>query len=198
MAVEPTEQEGDGPGVVQEPVARTGQDSQLGRAARSIGQLAGVCDRHNLVVGTVNYEQRPGRDLRRQVGRTYLLELACPRRQVWREGPAADDTRGTCLRNEAARSLAPSAKSAGGANAATPATEGSSPAAHIESVPPAAKPTSQTCSIPGTARSCDIAAARSALQPRREKSPPELPVPRKLKVSTTAPVSAARRSASSG
>ena len=87
---------------------------------------------------------------------------------------------------------------AGAARVATPRTRSSSAARMIASDPPVLDPASHT---PPTSVRSDITVTawlRSDSQPSREKSPSEVPVPRKLKAMTAQPVSRASRSASSG
>ena len=59
LAVEPAEQDGDGPGVVAQLVAGAVDDAQLGGAV-GVGQDPGVERGHRLVVGAVHDEQRAG------------------------------------------------------------------------------------------------------------------------------------------
>ena len=87
----------------------------------------------------------------------------------------------------------------GAAIVATPRTRSSDAASHTAKVPPWPKPASHTGRGHRRARRArSPPRARSSSQPAAEKSPSDVPVPRKLNVSTTKPVSRAMWSASSG
>ena len=87
---------------------------------------------------------------------------------------------------------------AGAARVATPRTRSSSAATRIDSDPPVLDPASHTPPMSLRSDIQSMAWVRSDIQPSREKSPSEAPVPRKLKARTAQPVSRASRSASSG
>ena len=78
VAVEPAEQQGDGPRVVHQAMAGTGQDAQLRRGVGRVGQLPGVGEGHHIVTGAVHYQQGPGRDVGDEQRRPDLLDIARP------------------------------------------------------------------------------------------------------------------------
>jgi len=93
---------------------------------------------------------------------------------------------------------AQSSKSARGDSRAAARTCGSSAAAQIASEPPVLVPTMMTLLALATRRIWVMAARKSSIQPCSEKSPLELPHPRKVNVRAGYPMSFAMRSVSSG
>ena len=157
--------------------------------------------------------RRPGRRDRRSraargAGAHRVDARPRPRRRARPPGPIAARREGKpgvrimpisrACASMCAGSRAQSRNVLGAAMVATPRTRSSDAASQTANVPPWPKPASHTARTPSRAASAVTAARRSSSQPAAEKSPSDLPVPRKLNVSTTNPASRAMWSASSG
>ncbi len=134
-----------------EPMGGAREDPKLDLSARRVCESAGVEDRHHLVVGAVDQEDRL-QDLADQGERSHLAQL--PRPGVQTGGnPGRGSSAARAWATNRRASTDRSAKSAGAENAATPRIRGSSPAAHNASALPAANPHTQTPSTPGVCSS---------------------------------------------
>ena len=112
LAVEPAEQDGDGPGVVAQAVAGAGEDAQLDRAVGGVGQRRGVEDGHDVVVAAVHEQQRPGRDLaRRPTRRASPAARVAHLHRVGREVRRPDDADLAGVLEEPLRVVGPARRS---------------------------------------------------------------------------------------
>ena len=199
LAGEPAEQRGDRTRVVAEAVARALHQPQLRVGPAGVGERAGVVDRHLDVLHPVQHEQRATIEALRRRDRVDPPDVAHPARRVGREPVGC----GSCPSNARARAAdrdpAPS-------RAACSAPRSSPPRARDGRRP---RRTPRTCRRDRSPRptrrarrharaSTRTALRRSSSQPSAEKSPSDVPVPRKLNVSTVQPASLAMWSARSG
>ena len=144
LAVEPAEQDGDGPGVVAEAVTGARQQAQLG-APVVLGELASVDDRDVGVVLAVQDEQRPRGQAPGRGQGAEAAELPGPRleRRPGRPDGGWRRARAACSRKRRG-CAAQSSKSARAPSIATPRTRASSAPTHTANEPPVLVPTSQT------------------------------------------------------
>ena len=178
--------------------AAPGQDPQLDLALGGVGEGPGVEHRHHLVVGPVHQQDRSGRDLADQAQRPDLPQLPGPGVEVGRKAGIPDDSRRPGLGHEAAGVHGPLGEVGRGREGGHAPDPGVLPG-RAQRQRPAGREPAQPHGVHAAGRpdSTSVAALRSASQPPSEKLPDDWDVPRKLKVSTTQPVSAASRSASS-
>ena len=85
LTIEPAEQRRNSPWVVAEPVPGRMHDAQFGARPGRVNQRPGILKWDDVIVGTVNHEQRAGRELRRRGDGIERGNLAFPRSLIRRK-----------------------------------------------------------------------------------------------------------------